>query len=250
MRVVTAVLGAALMCAPVFAQEGLPPADGKAAVSGKVAEVVAGEGAGGIDTRLEMRALMTAVLDDLKITDDEKDLLREMLGPNGVTVTANGKTVALAAPPQDVAWMPQSLLTPPNLHQLWHRGGPAAEQFVEMARWGPALHQRIYRYIGNQLDDAWKKSTFLSAYGEYVGALNTQYKAFETLPADVETRSFAFDLLTTGVAYGVEKAKAENREPPKDFLYTWLIPEDAKSRFVNKQPLQLPEELQVPQQFQ
>jgi len=141
--------------------------------------------------------------------------------------------VNVPAMPEELRMWPQTLLNPPNLHQLWHTAMPGSEILFEMARWGPAMNQRVYTFIGNQLDDAWKKSTLINAYAPYQEAVTVQWKALETLPADPEMRQAAYDVFTTGIAYGIERAKAEGREPPKEFLYVWIAQPDAMQKFVD-----------------
>jgi hypothetical protein len=225
---------AAAAIAPSFAQtQTLPPTDGKAALKGKAADHMTARGAAGVATRTDIRALMTAVMDDLKVAEDEKDFLAELAAGAPVSLKAGGKTIAIPAMAEELRQWPRMLVTPPNLHQLWHAPAPGGEMLVEMSRWAPAMHQRIYTFIGNQLDDAWKKSNLLNAYAPYVSAIGSQWKSFETLPADPEMRKLAYDLLTTGVAYGIEKATNENREPPKEFLYAWITPEDTQQKFID-----------------
>lgn len=95
------------------------------------------------------------------------------------------------------------------------------------------MSQRIYTFIGNQLDDAWKKSTLMNAFEPYQAAVTVQWKALETLPADPEMRQAAYDTFTTGIAFGIEKAKSEGREPPKDFLYAWIAQPDTMQKYVD-----------------
>jgi hypothetical protein len=238
-----------LICLAVTAAAGaqasaqtqtLPPTDGKAALTGKAAAHMTAQGAAGVATRADIRALMTVVMDDLKVAEDEKDFLAELAAGAPVSLKAGGKTIAIPAMAEELRQWPLLLVTPPNLHQLWHAPAPGGEMLVEMSRWAPAMNQRIYTFIGNQLDDAWKKSTFINAFEPYQAAVTVQWKSFELLPADPEMRTFAYDLLTTGIAYGIEKAKQENREPPKEFLYTWILPPDTRQKFIDGKPAPQP----------
>lgn len=210
--------------------------DGKAAASGGAAAALRA-GANPVDVPT-IRAVIGAALEG-GLSPDERDLIEEIASGGSIAVSADGQTILLQPAEEKAKAIASLVLAPPNLHTLWHKASPAPEQLIELAQLGPAMHQRIYVFIGNQLDDAWKNSTLLDAnapYAPYQGALTVQWKAFETLPADAETRAFAYDLLTTGIAYGIEKAKAESREPPKDFLYAWLAQPGTKERFVAGKP--------------
>jgi hypothetical protein len=221
----------ALTAAPVFAQTQ-PVTDGKATLSGKAGEYVATSGAGGISSRAAVREMMTAIFDDLRVADDEKDFLAELVAGGPIAVAAAGTQISVPAMPEALRMWPQTLLNPPNLHQLWHTAAPGGEILFEMARWGPAMNQRIYTFIANQLDDAWKKSSAFNFYAPYQEAVTVQWKALETLPADPEMRQSAYDVFTTGISYGIERAKAEGREPPKPFLYAWIAQQDTMEKFV------------------
>jgi hypothetical protein len=227
------IVVALLLFAPFLAWAQTPPVtDGKATLAGKSAEYVATNGDGGISSRAAVRELMTAIFDDRRIADDEKDFLAELGAGTPIVVVAAGSQISLPAMPEALRMWPQTLLNPPNLHQLWHTAAPGGEIMFEMARWGPAMNQRIYTFIGNQLDDAWKKSTYMNAFQPYQEAVTVQWKALETLPADPEMRQSAYDVFTTGISYGIEKAKAEGREPPKPFLYAWIAQQDTIEKFV------------------
>ncbi len=224
----------AVLLAPIHASAQTPPVtDGKAVLSGKAAEFVAKAGAGGISSRAAIREMMIAILDDRQFAADERDFLAELVAGEPIAVTADGGQVNVPAMPEDLTMWPQIMLNPPNLHQLWHVGMPGSEVLFEMARWGPAMGQRVYTFIGNQLDDAWKKSTLMNAFEPYQAAVTVQWKALETLPADPEMRQAAYDTFTSGIAYGIERAKAEAREPPKDFLYAWIAQPDTMQKYVD-----------------
>lgn len=231
MRISLVAVLALLAPSQVLAQTP-PVTDGKATLSGKAAEFVARSGAGGISSRAAVRELMTAVLDDRQFAADERDFLAELVAGGPIAVTAAGGQVTVPQMPEDLRVWPQTLLNPPNLHQLWHVASPGSDTLFEMARWGPAMHQRVYIFIGNQLDDAWKKSTFMNAFQPYQAAVTVQWKALETLPADPEIRQAAYDVFTTGIAYGIERATSEGREPPKEFLYVWIAQPETMQKFV------------------
>lgn len=229
MRLVAVLAVCTVLSVPAFAQT----ADGKADVSGKTRDALAKVAAsGGVKTRVDMRAILGAVLED-GVEPTERDLLTELASGAAFSAKMSGRDVAMAAVPQDVKWVPQTLLTPPNLHTLWCVNGQPTETFIEMSRWSPATYQRIYTFIGNQMDDAWKQSTLTNAYSPYVQALACEWNALKTLPADPETRTAAYDVLTTGVAYAIDKAKREGREAPQAFLYQWTLDPGTKQSFIN-----------------
>lgn len=125
------------LLAPLQALAQTPPVtDGKATLSGKVAEFVVKAGAGGISSRAAIRELMIAIFDDRQFAADERDFLAELVAGSPVAVSAAGGQVSVPAMPEELRMWPQTLLNPPNLHQLWHVGMPGGEVLFEMARWG------------------------------------------------------------------------------------------------------------------
>jgi hypothetical protein len=237
----TGLVVALALVTPSLALAQTPPVtDGKATLSGKAAEFVAKAGAGGISSRPAIRELMTAILDDRQFAADERDFLAELVAGGPIAVTGAGGQVNVPAMPEDLRMWPQIMLNPPNLHQLWHVGMPGSEILFEMARWGPAMNQRVYTFVGNQLDDAWKKSTLMNAFQPYQAGVSVQWQALETLPADAEMRQAAYDVFTTGIAYGIQKATSEGREPPKEFLYAWIAQPDTMQKFVAGRQVILP----------
>lgn len=229
MRLAVVLAVCTVLSVPAFAQT----ADGKAEVSGKTGDALAKvAAAGGVKTRADMRAILGAVIEG-GAEPAEQDLLAELASGAAFSAKASGRDITVPAVSPDLKWVPQTLLTPPNLHTLWCVTGQPTEAFIEMSRWTPATYQRIYTFIGNQMDDAWKQSNLTNAYSPYVQALACEWNALKTLPADPEMRTAAYDVLTTGVAYAIDKARREGREAPQAFLYQWTLDPGTKQSFIN-----------------
>lgn len=228
----------ALLAAPAFAQEA---PDGAAFTTGEVGATIEQKIRLDQLTRAGIREIVAGILAD-GINATERDLLVELADGKAFTLTiqsiggGSNRAVTVPALSDDVVMVAKLMVAPPNLHQLWCVGGPPAEHFVELSRITPATFQRMYTFVGNQLNDAWGESSLTNAFSPYVGSLGCQWKAMETLPADVEMRTAAYTLLTTGIAYGIDKAKAAGKPPPQDFLYAWVATEDMKASFINGQP--------------
>jgi len=232
------VAALALLAAPALAQDG---SDGAAIAAGATGAAFEQQIQAGVLTRGGIREVIRQMLPE-GVNAAERDLLLEIADGKPFTLTieayrgAGARTISVPASADDVAMVAKLVATPPNLHQLWCQPGLPTEQFVELSRISPATFQRMYTFVGNQLDDAWGKSTLINAFSPYVSSLGCQWKAMETLPADVEMRTAAYDLLTTGIAFGIEKAKGEGKTPPQDFLFAWVANEDTKAGFINGQP--------------
>ena len=226
MRIWLAAL--ALFAAPAWAQ-----VDGKAVAAGVAgARIEAAVGAGGL-SRSGMRELVQAMVAD-GVDAAERDLLTEIASGEALTLTLDGgRSVAFPKPADDVAMIARLVTATPNLNTLWCQPNPAGDQFFELARLSPAAQQRLYTYIGNVLDDGWKVSSLHSQFVEYTRQLNCGWLMIQTLPEDKEARGFAYDLLIAGVATGIDKAKAEGREPPQEFLYAWMLGDDRRQGIVD-----------------
>ncbi len=228
----------ALLATPAMAQD-LP--DGAAVATGPIGATLEQKLEAGALTRSGIRELIAQMMAD-GINAAERDLLREIAEGKAFTLTleapaaAGNRTIAVPAAADDVVMVARMVGAPPNMHQLWCVGGVPTEQFVELSRISPATFQRVYTFIGSQLDDAWTRSSRFNAFSPYVNALGCEWKAMETLPADPDTRGAAYDLLTTGIAFGIEKAKSEGKTPPEDFLFAWVAHEETKANFINGKP--------------
>ncbi|HOZ27743.1 MAG TPA: hypothetical protein PK080_10310 [Hyphomonadaceae bacterium] len=218
------VITVALLAAPAWAQE----VDGRAvAVGAAGARIEAAVGAGGL-SRGEMRELIQAMVAD-GVDAAERDLLTEIASGEALTLTLDGgRSIAFPKPADDVVMLAGLVTATPNLNTLWCRPMPHSDLFFELARLSPAAQQRLYTYIGNVLDDAWKISTLRSQFVEYTRQLNCGWEMIQTLPEDKEARGLAYDLLIAGVATGIDKAKAEGREPPLESLYAWMLGDDRR----------------------
>ena len=212
-----------LLAAPAWAQ-----VDGKAVAAGAAgAKIEAAVGAGGL-SRSGMRELVQAMVAD-GVDAPERDLLTEVASGEALTLTLDGgRSIAFPKPADDVAMIARLVTATPNLNTLWCQPKPAGDQFYELARLSPAAQQRLYTYIGNVLDNAWKASSLLSQFAEYKRELNCGWLMIQSLPEDKEARGLAYDLLIAGVATGIEKAKGEGREPPHEFLYAWMLGDDRR----------------------
>lgn len=221
MRVWVAAL--ALLAAPAWAQ-----VDGKAAAAGAAgAKIEQAVGAGGL-TRSGMRELVQTMVAD-GVDAAERDLLTEIASGEALTLTLDGgKSIAFPKPADDVAMIARLVTATPNLNTLWCQPLPAGDQFFELARLSPAAQQRLYTYIGNVLDDAWKVSSLRSQFVEYTRQLNCGWEMIQSMPEDKEARGLAYDLLIAGVATGIDKAKTDGREPPQEFLYAWMLGDERR----------------------
>jgi hypothetical protein len=172
------------------------------------ARIEAAVGAGGL-SRGEMRELIQAMVAD-GVDAAERDLLTEIASGEALTLTLDGgRSIAFPKPADDVVMLAGLVTATPNLNTLWCRPMPHSDLFFELARLSPAAQHRLYSYIGNVLDDAWKISTLRSQFVEYTRQLNCGWEMIQTLPEDKEARGLAYDLLIAGVATGIDKAKAE-----------------------------------------
>ncbi len=238
MRAAMIAIAVAMSAAPAWAQEA---PDGAAFATGALGATVEQKIRVGGLTRDGVREVIAQILAD-GVNATERDLLVEMADGKAFTLTIqslgadSNRAITVPELSDDAVMIAKLIATPPNLHQLWCVGGLPTEQFVELSRISPSTYQRMYTFVGNQLDDAWKQSSLINAFSPYASSLGCEWKAMETLPADVAMRTAAHDLLTAGIAFGIEKAKGEGKPPPQDFLFAWATNEDARARFVNGQP--------------
>lgn len=141
----TWVVMLAVLAAPAMA-EGAPVLDGKAALSGKAGEALAGV----IATKEQVRSIIVAAISD-GLSPQEADFFKEAAAGGAVDAAASGKTVRVGPLTGEALATAKLVAAPPNLNELYKTHGEPMLQMVEMSRWGDAGKNRVTGFMAQAL---------------------------------------------------------------------------------------------------
>jgi hypothetical protein len=213
---------AAITCA-TGAVAQTPSPDGKARLASDAATYFTPERVAQPLGKEQMRGAIVLLMADAKINPSELDFLKEVAARSPFTLTIDGASRALDLPGagEEAAALANLLMSPPNMHTLWHADPDKTEQLVEISRWGPAANSRVATFFGNKLYDAWGQSNILNAFSPFVDALGHEWNAVKALKDPVSVREGKL-LLIAGCDYTKQKVAAEGKVPPEGFLCAWM----------------------------
>ncbi|RYD96498.1 MAG: hypothetical protein EOP50_06565 [Sphingobacteriales bacterium] len=158
-----------------------------------------------------------------KIDAGELDFLREIAAQTPFVLTIAGSPRGLSVPPasDDAAALARLLISPPNMHTLWHGDAEKTGQLVEISRWGPLARQRVANFFGSKLYDAWGQSNLLNEFSPFVDSLGREWNAVKALsdPAAVRTGK---ELLIEGCEIAKQKVVDDGKAPLEGFLCAWM----------------------------
>lgn len=202
----------AAMAAPAMAQEP-PTLDGKAVLSGKAGEVLAG----GVATKEQVRGLIVAAISD-GMSPEDSDFFREVAAGAAVNAVVDGTTMRVAPLAGDALALAKLIAAPPNLNTLYKAHGEPMLQMIEMSRWGDLGKNRVTGFMANKLYAAWTKSDVRNAYNAWVSEFSGINNAMGQI-ADPAVKTEAKLLFKSAMEQVFAKCKADGREPPALFLY-------------------------------
>jgi hypothetical protein len=157
-----------------------------------------------------MRATITALMENGKIDAGELDFLREVAAQAPFVLTIPGSPGGLSVPPvsDDAVGLARLLISPPNMHTLWHGDAEKTGQLVEISRWGPLARQRVANFFGSKLYDAWGQSNLLNAFSPFVDSLGREWNAVKTLSDPAAVRAGKELLIEGCEAYAEDRMAA------------------------------------------
>lgn len=217
------IIGLAMLAWPAWAQQA-PVLDGKATLSGPVAEMLAVSAQP--LSKEAVRGLITAYINGQTQTAEDKDFFSELASGLAVDVTTPAKLIRIAPLAPEPLHTVKLLTSPPNLNTLWKQPGEPARDLLEVARWGERGRGRIVQFMANTLYGAWKRSAVTNGYKAWMEEYPRAYGAFESTAydaakgtVDAEMLKQAKLLLKDAMVQLFAKCKADGREPPPLFLY-------------------------------
>ncbi len=221
MRLLLAAVAAMAAASGAVAQT--PPLDGKVHLASDAAAYFTPAFAAQPIDKAQMRGAIVLLMADGKINPAELDFLKEVAAQSPFTLTTEGgdRALALPAASDEAVALAKLLISPPNMHTLWHGDPDKTEQLVEISRWGPAANSRVATFFGNKLYDAWGQSNVLNAYSPFVDALGQEWNAVKALKDPASVREGKL-LLIAGCEYTKQKVAAEGKVPPQSFLCAWM----------------------------
>ncbi|MDP3493334.1 MAG: hypothetical protein Q8R82_09465 [Hyphomonadaceae bacterium] len=221
MRLFLAAMAAVAAASQAFAQA--PALDGKARLASDAATYFVAEQTAQPIAKEKMRGAIVLLMADGKIDPSELDFVKEVAAQSPFTLSIDGTSGDLSFPAasDEAAALANLLMSPPNMHTLWHADPDKTEQLVEISRWGPAAHSRVTTFFGNKLYDAWGQSNILNAFSPFVDALGREWNAVKALKDPASVREGKL-LLIAGCEFTKQKVVAEGKVPPENFLCAWM----------------------------
>ena len=204
--------------APAHAQT-IPPTDQKAIVDDPaVADVLkATSNAKEID-EASARKFGPMLFRDGTLSGNERDLLQELLAPDGDKVTIMPPSgESFTVPPlsrQARAFL--SLVQPPDLSLLWLRGPAQMKQLVDVTVLDPVITRRVTAYIGARLATLWMNSTLSEGFKPFRDAISIAVRQLQQTDPETERAGRA---LIYEAARDLDRA---NSDAIPNYLYDYL----------------------------
>jgi len=197
--------------------------DGQARLAGPAAAFFTPENVAAPASKEQMRATITALMENGRIDAGELDFLREVAAQTPFLLTIPATPGGLSVPPasDDAAALARLLISPPNMHTLWHGDAQKTGQLVEISRWGPLARQRVANFFGSKLYDAWGQSNLLNAFSPFVDSLGREWNAVKALNDPAAVRA-GKELLIDGCAIAKQKVVDDGKPPLEGFLCAWM----------------------------
>src|SRR5262245_8825493 len=215
-----AIFGAALIAAaPSARAQSVPPPDTMAIVDDQaVADVLnATSNAKEID-EASARKFGPMLFRDGTLSGHERDLLQELLAPEGDKVTIMPPSgESFSVPPlsrQARGFL--SLVQPPDLSLLWPRGPAQMKQLVDVTVLDPVITRRITAYIQARLATLWMNSTLSEGFKPFRDAISIAVRQLQQTDPDTERAGRA---LVYEAARDLDRA---NGDAIPNYLYDYL----------------------------
>ena len=164
------------------------------------------------------RRFAPMMFSDRSLSATERDLVQELLSPNGertTITTASGETFEI--PPLSRGGRAfLSLVRPPSIASLWLRGPAQMKQLVDITVLSPDTARQVTDYILRRLDVVWMESTAPDQYAPIRRDLSTAIRMLQQTDPDTEQRgrSLIYD--------AARELDRRNGDAVPNYLYDYL----------------------------
>ena len=217
--VLAASLAFATVPAPSQAQLPSTATDQKAIVEDPaVAEILKSTSSANEISEAITRRFAPMMFADGSLSVNERDLIQELLSPEGgrVTVTTPSGDMFEIPPLSRLGRAFLGLVRPPNLATLWLRGPAQMKQLVDVTVLSPDTARQVSAYILQRLNIVWMESTATDQYEPIRRDLSAAIRMLQQTDPDTEQRgrSLIYD--------AARELDRRNGDAVPNYLYDYL----------------------------